>query len=333
MIKDTEYMFASARIRAAEGKLSPSERIDKLTGVADIHALCEAAAEVFGVKVTEKDSLDAILDAAMDNAVTIVRDAAPKPSVFDSLLYKYDCCNAKTAIKSKIRGTDSRGMYFGCGTAPAEKFEAAAKDADFSFLPEHMAQAAADALYEYEKSGDGRAIDLMLDRACYADMAESAEKSGVPLIIDNSRFSADSANLMTALRINKMNISPEAARTLFGRAFVPGGNVSDDAFISGGEVCDADALMAKLPNGKLRELCGEIAASQNITFAESERILENHRLSMFSSCRFKPFGAYVLAGFLIVRMAEVKNCRLIAAALSRGVTETGLREEVRGSYV
>lgn len=59
--------------------------------------------------------------------------------------------------------------------AAVDAYPAMVERGDFSSLPAHMAGSAAEAADVYARTGDPQQIDLILDRACFADMLDTAQ--------------------------------------------------------------------------------------------------------------------------------------------------------------
>lgn len=331
MIKDREYMFASSFLKASDGAGTPAERLARFSEVSDGAALRALVREVY--RLPQKDGVAAdAYDAAVCDAVENIKSAVPDFSVFCPLLYKYDCTNIKTALKCTIRGTSPEGLLFCCGTVEPKKIVAAAESSSFAGLPAHMNKAAGEALEQYRKTGEARVIDLLLDAACFADMKEGAEAGGVELIKKTVTLRADGVNLLTMLRIGAQGLPAEVASALMKRAFVPGGDIPLSAFLTGDAGCaDGETVAAKVPAGSVSAKAVRRAVKEK-SFAEAEKIFDDSVLSLADGYRFKPFGPEVAVRYLLIREAEMTNCRIIEAGIKGGRADE-MRERLRRAYV
>lgn len=331
-IKDTEYMYASAKIRAAEGKDTPRARIDRLAECRTVPALLAAVCDLGfledggAVPATLEDALR----MALDHAVALVQNAVPEPEIYNFLLYKYDCSNLKVALKASILGRDYSELYFRCGTFPVDELSERLAAQDFTGIPTHMAQAYADARDTYAKTGEVRAIDLLLDHACFADIADNVQKYQVPLFVRYAAARADLTNLQTAQRLSTGHAAEETAAALFKRAYVPGGTLPAEIFFSDeGHVRDYEALTGVLEDDALRELLTKVLSDRN----PPDGAFDNYAYRLFAELRHQPFGVEIPFWFLVVREAEIKNCRLIEAGLYAGLKPEEIRERIRVDYV
>lgn len=331
-INDNNYIYASTLVRAADGVGTERERLDRALDCKSPQALYDALRE-FGI-AEESDAAqmsdtsaktEMLLNNALEKAVSLVKNSAPMSEIYDFLLYKYDCNNIKVAIKCSILNTDGKNLYYSCGTVSPETVKKCVADRDFKALPFHMGEAACEAVSAYEKTGEAREIDLSLDRACFADMAESARDSGVDFFARYTEALADSVNIRTAVRISDSNLPNAAAAALMKRAAVPGGTVNTEIFLSDSGVFSASEIIGALPLSPIKsELTG--ADSYTSINAALNRFLAN-TVSKYSA---KPFGAEVPACFLINRAREITYYRKLAALISDGVTKKEVLKERLG---
>ncbi len=324
-------MYASAKLRAAEGKDTAKARMDRLIECRSVPALLAAVIDLgFLDEGTAPDTLEDALRYALDHAVTLVQNAVPEPEVYHFLLYKYDCSNLKVALKATILGRDYSELYFRCGTFSVEELTDRLAAEDFTGIPQHMAQAYVEARDTYAKTGEVRAIDLTLDRACFADIADNVKKYGVPLFLRYTKAKADLTNLQTAERLATGHAARETAAALMRRAYVPGGTLpAEDFFAEDGSVRDYEELTAVLEDDALRELLTKVLSDKN----PPDSAFDNYVYRLFSDLRFQPFGVEIPFWFLMIREAEIKNCRLIEAGLYAGLKPEEIRERVRIDYV
>ena len=327
----TEYMYASAKIRAAEGKDTAKIRLERMLECRTPEQLWKTVLE-FGFLAEERrvpETLAETLDQAWEDAVALVKGCVPDPSLYAFLLYKYDCNNLKVALKSRILGLDYSGLYYTCGTFSPEGLTDKLEKEDYTDLPSHMAEAVPEAQAAYARSGEGRAIDFCLDRACFADMCEQAAGTGVPLFRDYTAAKADITNILSSVRLASRGTKQSSAAIL-EQAFVPGGTLPFSLFL--GEGCIGyEELRERLEAGMLRDVVDRILVQRENVRPEKEFDNALHRL--MNRDRYVPFGVHVPAVFLVNREAELKNCRIIAAGLEAGVSGTDLRVRIRVDYV
>ena len=329
MLSDRDYVFASSFLRAADAPGTPAERLARFSEASSKDALRAEVAEAYRITSSGAD----VYERVIFDAVEKMRSSLPDFKVVYPLLFKYDCTNIKTAIKCAVKNIPSDSLMFSVGTVSRELIADSAKKSSFRALPDYvsaMRSAADEALEEYRKTGEVRAIDLMLDAACFEDMRRVADEGGVPLIKNTVTLRADGVNILTCMRIGDSGMLAAARRSLMQRAFVPGGDMPLSAVLSGeGGCADAEAAAKKIPSGSVSALAVKSAAAAH-SFADAEKIIDEAVLALSDKFRFKPFGAEVAVRFLLLREAEMTNCRIIEAAMNG---DGDVKERMRKAYV
>ncbi|MCI8611648.1 MAG: V-type ATPase subunit [Clostridiales bacterium] len=326
MIPDKEYLFSSSFLRAGEGVGNVSTRMAQMLEAASAGQLYQIVSELFRVSVPTEEKM--VFDAAMDEAVEKVRSAVPSFAVYYPLLYKYDCTNIKIAIKCAVQEIHSYNGFYTCGTVPAQQMQEYLQRDTLPNLPPAMTAAVRTARQEYSKTGEARCIDLLLDRACFADMAEKAAAMGVPLIGQIVCMRADFANILACLRIRFGGLSMEAGRSLLSRVFVPGGQIALSVlFGEEGILASVEQIGERIGDYYVKDAVRSAVSAADLS--SIEKIFDEAVLLACQPYRFKPFGPEVAVRYLLIREAELTNARIIAAGLESGARADTIRERLR----
>ncbi len=341
-LQATEYMYASARIRAMENRLVGRERMDVLADLkssGDVMVKLaeygiapavegEGSASVSGEALSR--AREGMLTALLHTACDEVWEAVPEPAAFNWFRYPYDCNNLKTVIKCQIRGIDPMDMLFDFGTVSAEETVNRLTEGKPDAFPPAMAAAISEAKEAYAKTNDPQQIDAILDKACYADMLSSAEASGSATILGWIKAKIDLVNIMICLRILRMKRG-ETGRIFMDTCLLAGGDLPlsffDEAY-DGGE----EALLGGLAMGKYSRFVNA-AEGTDRSLSAIERCADNHWMSLVREGARVSFGPEVVGGYLIGCEVSVKNIRIILAAKDAGLSSDVLRERIRESYV
>ena len=323
-LKDTDFVQLSTRLRASLGSLSHADRVQKaIDGATSPSALAAAFRSILmqDVTVPEGAPLDALGDAYLAYAINTVRANSPVPGLYDSLFLKFDAANLKLAIKAALRSEDEPEL-FPYGTLDAATVLRAARDNDFSALPEGLRSGCVEAIAAYNAGGEAMSVDLAIDRGCFADMTAAAKRSGVELLVILCEFDADAANLTAYARIASLGLAPEAKYALFTRAFVPGGRIAEAKFPRSEVSFEAmeDALGSSYLGTALHA-----ASDAGDRVAALESALRRKRGSICDRVKFVPFGGEVPAAFIVEREAEVRAFALAAAYMRRGASQADIR--------
>ena len=325
-LKDTEYMYISARIKAREGQTVYRARINSYLECKTLSELCAVVLPGATLDaVAQRDALERYFDDAVKSAFELVRESAPDPKCFDFLLYEYDACNLKSLIKGEIRDVSVDEMLYEIGTVSIEDMRLAVSTRRAQeILPENMALALGEAYEAYSSTRDARVIDFIIDKACFADMLENARLCGSALAIELVRTRIDAINIATLQRILRSTLSDK--QSTLDMAFICGGQLPLDALlrvIDDGEFSLLDALEGT----KYRDIVRSLGAG--FSFSELERALDMAYFALIEEVKYVPLGVEVVCSYLVSTLFEAKNARIIIAGIASGLDEEKIRKRAR----
>ena len=325
---ETDYMYGSARVRALESGIVGADRLNRLIE-ADSSAQIMAMLSELGFDAEAQDSREDVLLAALSKAYAEVDSMSDGRKLSDFLRYLYDCNNIKSIIKCHRRGVEPDGLlFYDLGTLDADAARAAFSDKDYSAYPKNMARAIPVAEQTLAATGKPQSVDLILDRACYADMLEAAERTGVEYAVRLVKAKIDLTNVIICLRVLRMKLSEAALPTLY-EAMLSGGTLTEDIFVrtlSEGEGYLSERL-------SYTDYARIALMLEGGSFAELEKACDDVWMELARSAKYVPFGAEVLIGYLIAVEYSVKNIRIILASKDASLSAESIRERLRYSYV
>lgn len=331
-VQSTAYTYASARIRALENGIVGRDRIAQLAEAASIDELY-ARLEEYGVALVRDEGgvqIEQTLSGILARALTDVQENVPMPELFDFLRYPYDCHNIKSAIKSYLRKLPCEDMLFALGTVAPAAVASMPESGEFDALPAEMAKAAPLALQAYEKTGNPRAIDLILDKACFADMLRCAQDGGEDFHVQLVRAQIDLVNLMICLRLVRMEAG-EQGGLLLEQALLDGGLLEKSAL--SGAYAEGQSAILYLLNRTPYEKLGRMIAESDGTAATAERLADDFRMEMIRAAKQTVFGAPVLTAYFYAQEYATRNIRIVIAAKKAGLAPEIIHERIRTSYV
>ncbi len=327
-----DHFYSTARIRVLEKGLVDYNGLMRIIDAESDKEIAEILSE-FGIRAFTDEGSDHILtETTLSQLLKTAYDEVEELNNDDPAVlpwrYPYDCTNVKAAIKCALLGIPSQSLLVELGTVPSDKILEAVNARNFDCLPPNMKVAAEEAYSALSKTRDPQTIDLLLDRACFADMLQVAEKSGSSMIVDWIKVRIDLTNLLTAMRLLRMN--HVAAAALEERAFLAGGHMSDIAWIRARQE-GLGAIRALLATQARYELAIQALAS-NALLTELETIADGILIALVSEVKYLSFGTEVSAAFLLTAETVVKNLRIILSGKHAGLDSETIRKRVRIGY-
>ena len=179
-----------------------------------------------------------------------------------------------------------------------------------------------------DDGGDPQQADLILDRACYSEMAGLAKELESPFLQGYVRLSVDVANLRAAVRVARMGREGEFLR----QVLLPGGNVSEGAIAA----ARGDALGEVFRSGPLAQaaaLGAKLAQPGGESLTAFERECDNALTAYLAAARRIPFGEETVIGYLYAKELEFTAIRAIFAGRAAGLDGDTIRARLRETYV
>ena len=328
--KDTEFLTISARIKAIELQLLDTATAEKLieadTMEEVVQLLGDKGYETSGLTGCEPDFLSRLI--AADRAQVAALVAAAGKGLFDLFLYPNDYHNIKVALKNELVN-EPRDIFTAGGSIPVEIIKTAIQNRAFEQLTPLMAAGALEAAKAARDTGNPQFVDIVLDRYCYKDMAQAAEKIGNGFLTGYVCQTIDVANVKSLLRLRRMGKPYDFAV----RVFFDGGSVPAYKFAEAygapdeelpGMLCDAGIFC--------KEAIEELSGGEG-GMAAFELYCDNYLMEYIKTAKYIAFGAEVPAGYLLAKETEYKVISIILAGKAAHLSGDTIRERVRSLYV
>lgn len=330
--RDTDFLYLSTRLRAAASSELTGERLNRMLDAPTFSEAFALVCDFYGAseEIRASGNYEALLDKALADAFALagelIRGVIPEKegeSAPEILLapfrYVYDGQNLKALIKCEALGRDALPLLSENGSVSAENAVRAVSEHEYDAYPAPLALAAAEARTSLAETGDPQQVDLILDKAIFAAMAQAADESGLAYLEKLVRVKTDSANIGIFLRC----VRQQKPRAYFEKLYLTGGVLDKDFFLSAyGET--PEKLLAALAFTDYSELAGCSDAS------EAARMCENLYAQYAYSAEKIAFGPELVIGFLVRKEYEVKNLRILLAGKSCGLSTERIKERFRG---
>lgn len=322
-IKDTEYLFLSSMLAARSAQMLTRDRMERMLTAPGFEESAKLLtdcgyADMSGMNASQ---IEQTLSEHRGRILGELAMRAPVRELVDIFRLKYDYHNAKVVIKAAAANLDGSAMLSGAGRIPAERLQEAYNSGTLSSLPKTMAQAIEAAAAALARTDNPQVADILLDKACYAEMAELAQLGGT-FLQGYVRFLTDSVNLRSAVRVRRMGGSMDFLKN----ALLPGGGVdagrlAEAAF--GGELA---GLYAASP------LSAAAANAQDVidggALAAFEQQCESAENAYLDAALLVSFGEEPLVLYIAKLEKEITAVRIILTGLLAGVAPERLRERL-----
>lgn len=323
-MKEQDYAFAVARIRANEAKLLTSQDYDNLISADNINACYDILASKNLVDRTKEiPSVSQLVNGWSKDLWTLVTESVPDKKEAEIFCVENDFFNLKAAVKCSLSGKDASSLFKYPTTLDTEKLSSAVDMHDFASIGEPYGEACQQAYDVACKTENGQSADIIIDKATLSLMAEK-KKADKGMLAEILEFTIACANIKTALRCLRTGKDKNFAESC---------------------LCECDSIDVK----KLAELsCGDEDALfdylSKTVYSKGTAILKENSTAFEKWCddsiteitksaKFKFFGFDPIIAYYYAKTTEIKMLRLILCAKESGLTEEIIKERMRLLYV
>ncbi len=317
-----EYIYAVARVRSRELNLLSRQDVDQLMA-------CRTYDECLRT-LSDKGwgdgdpSAEAILAAEEEKTWAFIHELTDDLTPFKVLLYPTDYNNLKAAVKAVVTGAEPRDVFLPGGAVDPELMLRCVREGDFSELPETMSAAADEAYHTLLQTEDGQLCDVILDRACIADLLQCGRESGVEILRDYAELTAAVSDIKIAVRACKTGKS----RAFLDAALAPCGTLdaSSLAVAACKSLDDLFAYLSVTPYGEAAEKLRE-------SYSAFEKYCDDRVMDLIKEQKMNPFTVGPLFAYVLARRNEISTVRIILSGKLNELDDGMIRERLRDMYV
>jgi V/A-type H+-transporting ATPase subunit C len=280
------------------------------------------------IAVPSMPAVEEALSGRRGETFALVRDMVEDKRLADIFLVKYDYHNLKTLLKGEATGENPDSLSIDSGAIPYRRLKVMLQEGKFKDMSANMASSISEARDVLARTQDPLLLDLILDRAMYADMLEITDSLDFDFLKGYVTLMIDSANLRAYVRSQRMGKGPEVLRY----ALIPGGSVAVSRLM--GEV-SADAVESAFGVSPLA-VAGQVGAAAlrgEASLYSMDTACDNTLLKYLKKAKYVAFGAEPLIGYMAALEAELTSVRTVIAGLMAGLSAETIKERLRETYV
>ncbi len=323
-----DYLYLSSLLRARETKMISREKAERMLDAPSFED-CAKMLTDHGYEDMSQMTIRQIEESLSTRRSAVFHELeglAPDQAALDLFRIRYDYHNAKVLIKSEAMLQDDSSLLSDSGRMEPARMKKLFEEERLRDLPGGLGSAAAEAKALLGRSGNPQLADFVLDKACYAEMAELAASLNSTFAEGYVAILADSTNLRSAVRILRMGKDIGYLR----EALVPGGSISEERLITGIAGEGVAALFAGSGLAKAAQLGAD--AVNGGTLTAFELACDNAVAAYLADAKLCSFGEECLLAYLAGTENELTAVRMILTGRLAGVSADKIRERLRDLY-
>lgn len=321
---ETQYVYAVARIRSKELSLINNQFLDQLLASKSYDECLQLLAGKGWGNSESIINAETLLSAEREKTWNLIGEMVKDMSVFDVFLYANDYHNLKAAIKIVCTDSKLNQVFISHGTIDAAIILKAIKERDETLLPEHMRQAAQEALQTLLHTRDGQLCDIIIDKAALDAIYAAGKNSENSLIRDYAELTVAAADIKTAVRSQKTSKSIDFVQRALAKC----------------DSLDVDILARASVSG-LDDICEYLTTTSYESAVQAlrespsafERWCDNLIIEKIRPQKYNPFSIGPLAAYILAKENEIKTVRIILSGKLNELPTESMRERLREMYV
>jgi V/A-type H+-transporting ATPase subunit C len=326
-MRERNFAYAVGRIRALETKLLDNaelERIGAGNDLADVLAKLgetDYAGVLAGLK--QPQQFENALNQELHRVARLVMELSGNAPEFQVFLHRYDLQNLKVILK---KPTITPGELSGLGIWEPEWLLGKLAADDFREFPPVWQHALAEAKTALNQSGDGQAVDRILDPVWFAYGLRILQTGISPLLTQWWLALIDLTNLRTFIRMRLIGMSFKD----FISFLVGPGQLTPDSFAMLWEQTE-EKVAAWLANTPYAPLLGDGGSALG-SLSRLEREFDNYLINLIAPAKMISLGIEPLIGYWLAKENEVKVLRTILVGKVNQMANAEIKERLRRAY-
>lgn len=319
-MKDTQFAFADAKVRALESTLLTPGDIEQM-----ISASTEEITEMLRAKGWDTAvPMPTMFQNESRRAFEEIKELLSQPALLAPLTLPDDFHNLKAALRGMVTDTDPMPFYLPNTVLALESLQETLQNKQYEFLPPMLRRPAQQGYEILVQTGDAQAMDLYLDRTMLHTMQSTAHDSGSRLLEAYAQLFTALCDIKTAYRAAKVGKDYD-----FLERALCGSEELDSAVLADAAQRGTNELLSMLMQSRF----AEAAEKLKISMSAFEKWGDDALIELVQSAKLTSFGPDPLIAYYFARQTEIKTVRIVLICKSSGASERMIRERIRELYV
>lgn len=321
-MRDTDYAYCVARIRANERYLLRQKDISELIDCNDY----DSALRYLKDKkwLPDKTEINEAVKYQSAKLWELLSESVPDKKDLDILCVTNDFFNIKAAVKCHFTDKDPAVYYAEPTTLNLDELTEKVSSHKFSSIDGNKGRCAEESYKIAVLTENGQNADIIIDRACIDEIRSFAREKGGSITGEIYAFLCDAANIKIAFRCAETGKKRDFTETAIGECSSLSRKDLIEATLKGKDaLCD---YLAKSP-------CRQAAEVYLGSAAEYEKWCDDKVIAMAKKSVFTAFGFDPVCAYYYAKLSEIKSVRIVLTGLKSGADKSDIKERVRALYV
>ena len=324
MMREVEYAYAVARVRANELNLLSAADVEQLILAEDYKTAMRRLSDAGWGEVDADTDYAEYLENYFAKTWNLLVEVMDDIHELDLLLIRNDMQNLKAALKGIVSQHDAKDLYVKSTVYDTDEIVAAVQNKNFKELPDFMQAPAQEAYEVLTSTCNGQLADAIVDKATLERILYLGKKSDSPVLAELAERMCATANIKLALRCAKTKKSKDfIERSICNCSTISKDKLSETALEG------VDAVLKYLEDTSY----AQGAAMFKESTSAFEKWCDDLLMECVGQAKYTAFGIDPIVAYYVARDAEIKTVRIILSAKINNLPADVIRERVRTLYV
>ncbi|MBN1125201.1 MAG: V-type ATPase subunit [Sedimentisphaerales bacterium] len=313
---DWRYGFATGKIRCLETTMLSRATLLDLANAESFSAAMDLLSSTeysAGGAVESFAQIEELLLQRRHELRTLFIALMQDPELVELLRARHDFANMRLAIRRVVTDRPIGLDYSDFGSVPAEEFEEAFEQENYSRFPMYLQEAIEEAVLAYYENKDIRSVDYAIDRCEAKYRIRTSEELGSVFLLSFYRVRIDLTNIRTLLRL-------KAAERDERDLFLPGGFVEIERLVHGLDLGYEGLAPLFFATPYYEVVEGGVAYfTTEQSFLRLERLCEEYLFGFLRTTRSITAGPQPIIAYLLLKENEIRMVRMLLSAKNNGM--------------
>lgn len=321
-MKDTDYAFCVARLRANERYMLNESDISRLCECEDYDSAIAFLMDKGYIE--SKGSIKEIASYQNKKLWQLLTQSVPNKKEINILCLLNDFFNIKAAVKCHFTESDAEEYYVYPTSLDTHELTKNVNAHEFYKIGGAMGECAEKSYKAACLAESGQSCDIIIDCAAVSALKEYSDKNKNDLSGEICAFICDTANIKTAYRCSKAKKSRDFTDAAIGECCLLDRRLLIKACLDG-EPALRDYL-SKTPYSELSE-------AYCLSSAQYDKKCDDEIIAKIKKAKLTSFGFDPVCAYYYAKQTEIKTVRIILSGIELKLDKEKIRERVRALYV
>ena len=305
-MRDTNYAYCVARVRAAESKMLSQDDFSRLKGFKNTLEAIRFLKEK-GWTSSDKDSIREVISFEKENLWRLLNESVPDKNELGVLCTLNDFFNIKAAVKCLLTDTTFENYIMMPTTLDVALLKDNLLKRDFYAAFKDKGETAEKAYNTAVKSESGQSTEIIIDRAAIDYMARYGENIDDKVTSKVCSFISDTSNIKIALRC----VLTGKDESFINEAIGLCRSLSREKLVASA-IKGKDELYAYLDTTAYKDGAKLFEKS----FSDFEKWCDERLIEIASESRYTSFSFSPVCCYYYKKLTEIKNVNMILNIIS-----------------